>query len=40
VPAPVSSRPAGLAISVEAIKTLVDQYGVDQVVSIAQLFAK
>ena len=32
--------PAGLAVSVEAIKTLVDQLGVDQVVAIAKLFAR
>jgi hypothetical protein len=32
--------PAGLATSVEAIKVLVDQYGVDQVVGIARLFGK
>ncbi len=40
---PAPSLPSGnanLAISVEAIKTLVEQYGVEQVVSIARLFAK
>jgi hypothetical protein len=31
---------AGLALQVEAIKTLVEQLGADQVVSIAKLFGK
>lgn len=35
-----SSAPGGLALHVEAIKTLVETLGVDQVVSIARLFAK
>ena len=39
-PAPLPNGSVGLAIQVEAIKTLVDQLGVDQVVSIARLFAK
>lgn len=38
--APTPSAPAGLATSVEAIKVLVEQYGVEQVVSIARLFGK
>lgn len=38
--APSSNGPSGLATSVEAIKTLVEMYGVEQVVSIAQLFGK
>jgi hypothetical protein len=40
VPSPVGSGPVGLATSVEAIKVLVDTYGVEQVVSIARLFGK
>jgi hypothetical protein len=39
-PKPSSNGSSGLAIQVEAIKTLVDTLGVDQVVSIARLFAK
>lgn len=39
-PSPSSNGPAGLAIQVEAIKSLVDMLGVDQVVSIARLFGK
>jgi hypothetical protein len=35
-----TNGPAGLALQVEAIKSLVDQLGVEQVVSIAQLFRK
>lgn len=38
--APSANGPVGLASSVEAIKKLVDQYGVEQVVSIARLFGK
>jgi hypothetical protein len=37
---PVSNRPAGLAIQVEAIMSLVDMLGVEQVVQIARLFEK
>lgn len=39
-PSPLTNGSVGLAIQVEAIKTLVDQLGVEQVVSIARLFAK
>jgi hypothetical protein len=39
-PKPPGEGPSGLATSVEAIKVLVDAYGVEQVVSIARLFAK
>jgi hypothetical protein len=35
-----TNGPAGLAIQVEAIKSLVDLLGVEQVVSIARLFGK
>lgn len=37
---PTGNGPAGLAIQVEAIKTLVQDLGVEQVVSIARLFGK
>lgn len=40
LPASGSNVPSGLAIQVEAIKSLVDVLGVDQVVSIARLFEK
>jgi hypothetical protein len=39
-PAKTPSAPGGLSLHVEAIKTLVETLGVDQVVSIARLFAK
>lgn len=39
-PKPSTNGAAGLAGSVEAIKSLVEQYGVEEVVSIARLFGK
>ncbi|HEX4610530.1 MAG TPA: hypothetical protein VH092_20240 [Urbifossiella sp.] len=44
-PAPAASSPSrngsiGVAGSVETIKSLVEQYGVDEVVSLARLFGK
>lgn len=39
-PKPSVNGPSGLAVQVEAIKGLVDTLGVEQVVSIARLFAK
>jgi hypothetical protein len=37
---PSTNGVPNMALQIEAIKTLVDQLGVDQVVSIARLFAK